>query len=144
MNDKVEIRNAQFALRILLKTLKKINNYDWSSPISINKGRYHIIFGDKKKQQENILVIFKKETYKSFWQKFDLEEGTEGDSINVKDLQLSIQHNVKTIYRVFPDGSIGYIPLHDFLIKTNKTRWVNNKGRKLRTIDINEYKILGE
>ena len=132
-----ELKNSEIALKKLLIKLQD-NNYKWFAIYPINEGRYYIVKGT-----ENIMVLFKREVFFNFGEMFK-HEGMKGvgDSINVHDLQIAIQKDVKTIYSIFPDEKMYFIPLQEFLEKSFK--WKNKEGKDVRSISIHEYKRLAE
>lgn len=127
------------AISFLIDTLRTEGKF-FSNPNYINDCRYAILPG--RKGTENIAITFKKEWFLKFGdmgffnEELGKYESGLGDTINVDDLKLFKQHDVKDIYIIFKDGRIYKIGLDDFLI--NSYRWTVKEGKDVRSISIHK------
>lgn len=145
LTKEYDLANMEIAKNKVLDKLKELKHFVWMAVHPINLGRYYIVTGNDPKTREvfDIMIMFKREIFFSFGEMFK-NQGAKGsgDSINVKDLQIAIQHNVKTIYIIFSNSNVYYILLQEFLNKS--IPWTNREGKKVRSISLSEYKRLEE
>ena len=126
--------NALNGYQYVLKTLKRIEGYDWNNIIGVNYSetgtpRYHIAIGDSG--CDNILIKFSREPYKS---------GSNGfrESLNKEyGIKECIRKNIKRVFWIYPNGHIYWIKLNNFLIKGEK-RETNNEKKEVYTILLKE------
>ena len=130
----MEIQSMFQAYHYVLNYLERNCGFKTRSVKPINEGRYYIIYSD----QGNICIIYKKSWFLGYGDilKNDGAKGI-GDSVNVYDLQTMIQQDVKKIYICHISGTIYYIDLFKFLIKS--ISWVNKEAKEVRSISIHEY-----
>jgi len=132
--NKMEIATFSAGYRRLIKKLVD-NGFEIKEVLPLNDRRYTIVFGKEK----NILVIYKRDPFFNFGLMFRKEgQSGVGDTINVLDLKIAIQSNVKEIYSIFPNGKAYKIDLLDFL--RDSFRWKNHEGKSVRSISIHKYK----
>lgn len=103
--------------------------------IYLNQNRYEIMIIDGG----NIFMIYKNDPFYTFGNRF-LGHDELGDTINLDDLEIALEHEVKEIYSAFSDGKVYFISMKDFLNKMK--RWKNREGKEVASISLNEYKIV--
>ncbi len=110
-------------------------NFQLETTIPLNKNRYLIAKGNN----ENYLILFKRDYYNSFSKKFNLKNYELGDSINCQNLSKAISENCKRIYILFSDTKLFTISIKEFLEKSEDYRWTNKMNKLVRSISINDY-----
>lgn len=127
----VELDNMESAYKYLLK---KIRNIKIVKPMNENRYIFAETFeGDK------MLITYKRDVFHNFGEQFrHLGYSGVGDTINCNELKEAIKKGVDTIFTIFPNGYIYYIPLVDFL--NNSINWINKEGKQVRSISIHQYR----
>ncbi len=134
-HTKEYILNSEVAFRNLLIQLKK-KGLEIDQVLDINNGRYRII---KASDKNNLLILFKRCPYYEFGRRFVSPKSKDvGDTINSNDLKKASDMGIKKIYSIFSSGDVYSIDFDEFVSKSEV--WVNNKGKRVRSINLKDYK----
>jgi len=108
--------------------------------VGFNQQRYHI----SKTEEGKIMIMFKRDFFNSFGKIFaHLGESGVGETINLEDLKLAVQHEVKNIYFIYKNAHIYKISIEDFMINSHK-RKVDFEDKEVRSVSIKYLKRIGE
>lgn len=131
----VLVENVDAAYRNVLHFLVRTKGYRLEGVKRINASRYILVKGSP----ENLLVMYKRETFHNFGLKFrKLGYVGVGDSVNVDDLKEALKFGVSRIYCLFPDDGLYSISINDFVLQSVK--WRNKEGKDVRSVSIHAYK----